>query len=556
MPARRELGLTLSDPDRFLNSVPPGERELVNETDVADMPGPLLLKAIARYHHLIPKQYLVTWVTNLRSTIEEMQTGSHIGTADGCSGTGIWMLCNKVLFKFWKDEFGVGEDTSLVHHFACELDPRKRNFHIRHHPDTKAMFGDVADLVKRIARDYVTGKDTRVPQPHGLFGGGFSCKLKTKLNNNRSQFTSCIKDEIGSTGQTFKYLFEFSVLTRSVITVLENLKECQQQSLEYDPDSSTMTATSEDEFIRQKYERENFTCLLVPDDAQHHKSKARRERLWFVILDMPTSIAKQLDVEANYHRVFDALRDTVPYPFEYFEVPEDVLLQMNLGRPLEQGHRKCAKKDEKWQAVHEELFNFATVPWPPTLDDPVFKRFRERAAEVVFLANTLWEPQDSEWEFLETLHSAERVFGWPIVSNRSLESSDPKKALRNPWKSTIPTMTGGSAICGRRMDKNGKVILKKIHPLEMFQLNGWDISMWEQGSPYLSAEVDDELLVDLAGNSWSSFSYVPVIMAAMGCVNWNEVNKLKKEMKMQAEMQEQSLSEGSSSLSEEETQRL
>ena len=94
----------------------------------------------------------------------------------------------------------------------------------------------------------------------------------------------------------------------------------------------------------------------------------------------------------------------------------------------------------------------------------------------------------------------------------------------NPWRELIPTVTSNSVIVGRKLHEDGTLQMRRIMPLELFRVMGWDLEMWsDMQSPYLQEGCDDDFLTDLCGNAWNGFSFLPVFMAAVGCLNWAEV---------------------------------
>ena len=110
--------------------------------------------------------------------------------------------------------------------------------------------------------------------------------------------------------------------------------------------------------------------------------------------------------------------------------------------------------------------------------------------------------------------------------------------LRNPWKVKIPTLTASCKICCRKQSPTGVLELRRVHPLECLRLQGWDLGMWSGdvvpikslGGPW-----GPEELQDLAGNMWNAFSYTRIKMAAVGAVDWVEVNRRKAAKQLEDE---------------------
>ena len=99
-----------------------------------------------------------------------------------------------------------------------------------------------------------------------------------------------------------------------------------------------------------------------------------------------------------------------------------------------------------------------------------------------------------------------------------------QEMFTNPWRELIPTVTSNSVIVGRKLHADGTLQMRRIMPLELFRVMGWDLEMWsDMQSPYVQEACDDDFMMDLCGNGWSGFSFLPVFMAAIGCLNWAEV---------------------------------
>ena len=77
---------------------------------------------------------------------------------------------------------------------------------------------------------------------------------------------------------------------------------------------------------------------------------------------------------------------------------------------------------------------------------------------------------------------------------------------------------------------HGVLTFVSVHPLMVMRMHGWDLEMYKDGaSPFcLQPKLTPEILSDMAGKMWSC-SYVPIRMAAIGCINWKKAASMKNE---------------------------
>ena len=185
-----------------------------------------LYEAITLYRRLIPESILIEYISNVKSAVAHLGVEGVISLACACSGTVAWKHYMNTLFIFWENEFDI--QALGDHRFACEIDSDKRAFIAQQHPDVGKLFTDVRSLSERTAMNMRDGTMAMIDWV-SIFGGGFSCLLKTPLNSSRSSNKFCVQKEQGSTGETFKGVKEYIVKVRPAISVLENLKEMSQK---------------------------------------------------------------------------------------------------------------------------------------------------------------------------------------------------------------------------------------------------------------------------------------------------------------------------------------
>lgn len=172
---------------------------------------------------------------------------------------------------------------------------------------------------------------------------------------------------------------------------------------------------------------------------------------------------------------------------------------------------KRSKTDCKWKDVHEAAFAACGYTWPPLETQHLMERgFKQREAELVCFCNRGFPlKEESVWEFFDSHHSFERLLNWTSACGDVTE-------LKSPWKRYVPTMVGTSSIACRCL-QGGNLIFKELHGLEAMRLIGWDLGHWKNNqNPFGNASVTPELLVDMAGNAWSSFQFLPIAIAGFG----------------------------------------
>ena len=91
------------------------------------------------------------------------------------------------------------------------------------------------------------------------------------------------------------------------------------------------------------------------------------------------------------------------------------------------------------------------------------------------------------------------------------------------------TFSSHSSIVGRKLTEDGSTIFKVIHPIEGFNMKGWDLSQWTRPVGSQDARVNLDVLNGIVGNMWSMYHFLPLFIAAAGCVDWEEVESLQPE---------------------------
>ena len=394
---------------------------------------------------------------------------------------------------------------------AVERDDKKRDFLDNQH-DIDILFTEVSMLRNTKAPDARTGELKMVPGCN-FFHYGFSCLGITRLNSHRVENKGCTRRGEQSTGLTFEDGFAYIVRFRPKISILENLQDIEST---YETDEGP---TSDKAFVIEKFEKENFTVVFVKVDARDTGSPKALRRAYFVVYDIPKHISQLLGLEVAFFRVHAALK------LPAYDV-EDFLMTGVTEATFCVSPNKGGKRAPDWKCAHEQLFSQEGLQWPVNPCVFTVAGFGDRETEVIFLADKVFPAKAAGWQFMDANLSADWIFGLN-KAGRGAPSEGKSwlgSKLNNPWKDHVPTWTGKSQMAGRKTTVTGDVVhaeIRRIHPLEGFQMNLWSVDKWSDR--FYSASTDVDQLGDLCGNSWSLFHYVPIVMAAFGAISWSEV---------------------------------
>ena len=287
-----------------------------------------------------------------------------------------------------------------------------------------------------------------------------------------------------------------------------------------------MTSSDKD-YIVEDFQSQGFTVIFVDFNCTDYGSPKECRRAWFLILDITREMADALGVEEAFFAVFDSLlveREIRP-PVTRFLLDES-MHEKFMGFE-NSSSAKRVKANLEWELTHEKLFAEIGLTWPPHLAHLTAKGLSIREAEVAYLADHMFHCCGIGWQFFDASHSAERTFR--LDKAPETPGQNVKHRMRIPWQRTVPTLTAQSVIVARYTHPGGpKPItdLRRLHPIELFRLNLWDVQMWAT-PPYEHGHITTEFLCDMAGNSSSLFAFVPLAVALFGCVPWSKVEDLQ-----------------------------
>jgi hypothetical protein len=149
-----------------------------------------------------------------RTQVENVKAHCRAGlrSASACSGTDVCVLANEKV----QDKYGP-EDVQARHFYSCEKKASKVQFMrtVTHRGHSCLCIFSNLDQLKNAKADCFVHEERQCPIPSGLAGPdvmpiGVSCKSLSKLFVNHKDYTNCIAQAKGSTGETTAMMVEFA----------------------------------------------------------------------------------------------------------------------------------------------------------------------------------------------------------------------------------------------------------------------------------------------------------------------------------------------------------
>ena len=483
------------------------------------LPAPLV-EALERFHELIPASHLLRWHDNMRQGLARLASHGVITCGSACAGTDIWKKCWDLLLQHWQTEFQV--DSRCSCEFVAEIDSSKQAF-LRHQFDCHTLIADVAEMNTNRMFNLVSRKSEHLSWV-SVLGGGFSCKDLSRMNSQRKKHQGACRRKEGSTGETLDHLLSYISRSRPKLALLECVLD---MSSTYADDEGQLTSDSD--YVVERVEALNMVCVVVEFNASDYGSRADRARWWALIFDAPTKL--KAAITQNFNEVFVNLK-LPAFPIERFLIQPSDLERRCSSLPYGTSQRPSTRHvaEPEWKQIHEQLFLENGLTWPPVEApiDVLRQHFsRPRECEVIYFANKLFPEEELDVaRFFDANHSVERTLRCGSQKSKQADALN----YANPWRTHVPTMTTHSSMVMRSMSASRGVCFKRIHPLEMMSLTGWALDMYRPGTdsapgPWYGDETQTpELLADLAGNAWSGFAVLPILISAIGAVPWHDVD--------------------------------
>jgi len=466
----------------------------------------LMQKILKKYHDRMPGQVRRLFDEALtRCLVELEKTRFSVGTA--CSGSDIFFIMIEILL--WDVAKRLGRRTlQVIHEFACERDDRKQKFLCQQF-NPRFLFGDVEELGGLTGKDVKTGQRVYIPETQ-LFGAGFSCVSRTSLSSNCAKNRGCIQRQDLSTETAYTFAHNMAYIRRKLplFVFLENVKGlCSVADGESQSDA---------QHIKGLLEELGYTVFLFVFDAADFGSIAARIRLYIIAFrvlpagKVPRSTLSRWSQFHNYCTV-----PSEPY-HEFLIFDLDKLEDTLAAWPAITEDKSAAPTGTfKWQDEHINAYRELQVYWPPIL--PEVGCCFDMGADVggfLFWRGSL---NERHCEMTIILMAKYPYTGW---QNGAVEFCDVNPSLsrvlshcsedKGPWRPTIPTITGmGRPVV--RYVHDGCLIVRPVTGVEAFKVIGWDLKYWYQPRCF-----SDELLLNLAGNAFTSYAALVMLMTLLG----------------------------------------
>lgn len=396
--------------------------------------------------------------------------------------------------------------------FACEKDDKKAVWLQAQLDDgdaTPCVFMDNAHMSGVRAECRVHKRSCLIKHCRCV-GAGFTCKARSSLNARASQTRGCVQRGSESTGESWGTVEAFLDSHHPDAFFAENLAAlCQEVPGSEETDAEYVT--------RSLRERGYGTVEMAKIEASQYGSKALRCRLYWVAL-----LGDDGGRGETVREIIRAVQLEDEEPWNSYLL-SDALLTLHTTSP------RGTSSDADHKADHMGLFDEAKLPWPaPRSLLPHCHHLEQRPFEALVYVNAAWPYELDEDggcppEFVDVNFSLARL------APDGLQS-------RSPWRrDQLGTMTGSGQYIVRTAKNFRKgpvavgdgdggdvmsclggpssdVTMRQLEGAELMQLAGYDAALFTSNWP------DHSLGVSLAGNAFSAFAVLPVLIAILATV--------------------------------------
>ncbi|CAL1159882.1 unnamed protein product [Cladocopium goreaui] len=457
---------------------------------------------------------MISRLTNLAPELMQQKVRSlprTLSVGDFFSGTGAFSKVISETITALKDIFPDETiDLTAKHCFMSEVVQFKQKFLLEAFKgndfddcclfsDATKVFTDERECLRHKGR--TAPCSCEIPSELNIFGGGFSCKSFSKLNNEFESFKKALAEmmEESSSYVTFKSCNDALKFIELDMFLLENV------DLEADSENLTL--------ILKALSEAGFSCKTYKLISSDFAVPQRRVRIY--ILGFSNKRQPQIAFK-NVDKMIDLFRLPCVDPDKFLLDDDDPAVMKELDRrrsvraradqPKEpeknqkkdtagdKGTTEEKEKDQsKWQATHQELAEKRGIQWPLTVPDELsksewFSTLNAREQEVyLFVLNestTLTQSGRQPIRFADIYHSANRT---PVSA-----------------ADVLPTILPGTKMID--LQSNAKRLLLGR---ELLALQGLD---YDDG---LLDKFSENQLSDLAGNAYTSTAFLTMFLAGL-----------------------------------------
>ena len=258
------------------------------------------------------------------------------------------------------------------------------------------------------------------------------------------------------------------------------------------------------QWIEESFAKEDITAWPVITGRGDYGSPLDGWRAWFVVFAF--ALAVMQEYKAFFLDLSRSMRLGERLPLSRCLMDDDLLEELTYGG----AHRdvKKTKQDSGWKDQHEAFAQLRGLAWPADTSVMIgLADFRGREAEFCVLANQLFpatpacnaqEERIDSFDCFDCNHTLQCVFRWPVKKDGA--------ALPNPWRRSLSFMTSQSVIVVRCLKCDGTLKMRRLHCLEAFRAQGWDLDFWldaDQTPVFKHRFAYLDFLMARAANMWN-----------------------------------------------------
>lgn len=120
-----------------------------------------------------------------------------------------------------------------------------------------------------------------------------------------------------------------------------------------------------------------------------------------------------------------------------------------------------------------------------------------------------------QWQFVDVNMGISRAMG--LGKQISMQDAlPPRGEMKTPWAKDLFTLAGSTRVFIRmQASPEDRPVARLMHGKEMMSAMGWHWQWFKPGLPSGSKSHSHEFLCSLAGRSFSAFTFLPVVLAAL-----------------------------------------
>ena len=278
---------------------------------------------------------------------------------------------------------------------------------------------------------------------------------------------------------------------------------------------------SDSEYMLQRLRALGFWAHTEKLAGGDHGGPDRIRAYWIALRHL---VGDDKKIQHFFHRLIVGFRISPKFPIEEFITVSDEeraseARALKLPLHAKFGPRPTVRQNSvlKWKLQHKLFSEANGIQWP--LKTVLRLGFSAaglfpRELEVAILLDTLWPPQ-SAFEFVDVNPVLPRIVEHCVSDMSTMQILEGK----TPWNPEPSTLVGSTKmLCRIKVDDDRGSVVRILEAFEYFRLQGWSDELWctERMPPAEELCVEDlELYPNMAGNAYSAFHFIPMLLAGM-----------------------------------------